>query len=153
MNLYIPSIHDRIRLTKDWEFALFLESRNIALAVRLRPTMRLHPYGDHRKSIMAKLPAGTEMAIERIYVRSGKKDYDSITFGIKNAPGDEKLPPLKKKGCGWYYVSGGAKIDVSPAAYDTDEFIPAQSAQIVQLTGGRFWAKLDDVNTIEYVRC
>jgi len=43
-------------------------------------------------STWVELPAGTQLTIDRIYIRKGQPDFDSITFVIKpgTAPGFEK---------------------------------------------------------------
>lgn len=44
-----------------------------------------------RKSITATLPAGTVLTIDRIYIRKGASDFDSISFFLDGA----KLPGRK----------------------------------------------------------
>ncbi len=43
------------------------------------------------------LPAGTVLSIDRIYIRKGVGDFDSVTFFIKDCP-DKSLAPKKMKG-------------------------------------------------------
>jgi hypothetical protein len=62
------------------------------------------------------LPANSILRIDRIYIRRGKDEYDSITFTVDDCP----IPELKPK-----KMKGGLRKGTL-----------------------RFWAKLDDVNTI-----
>lgn len=42
------------------------------------------------------LPRGTELAIDRIYIRKGNPDYDSITFIVKSTP-DKRFKSRKPR--------------------------------------------------------
>jgi hypothetical protein len=63
------------------------------------------------------LPANTMLKVDRIYIRQGAGEYDSITFTVDDCP----LPEIKPK-----KIKGGRRAGIL-----------------------RFWAKLDDVNTIK----
>lgn len=80
MKLYIPAIGDQLQLTADWTFTLYNERRNWGFAnVMMLP---------HTHELKHTLPAGTVLKVDRIYIRSNHRDYDSITFrviGVKNA--------------------------------------------------------------------
>lgn len=136
MRMQIPSIGDRIRLTADWTFTLYAESRNESLgeatghftplkyygrwsngrsSVGFRVDdegIRVGGYDDYERcSAVASitLPAGAILTIDRIYIRKGATEFNSLSFLVVNA-----LAIFKKKG----------KV--------------------------RFWAKLPEVNTIEF---
>jgi hypothetical protein len=66
--------------------------------------------------IIMTLPVNTILKLDRIYIRQGSEEYDSITFLVEDCPYPE-LRGKKAKG----FLTG--KL--------------------------RFWAKLDDVNTID----
>lgn len=74
-----------------------------------------------------RLPAGTVLTIDRIYIRKGNEEYDSVSFNLNYCP-DENFCP--KSG---FKVMGGAKATIPLIKGNTDRV--------------RFWAKLDDVNT------
>lgn len=66
------------------------------------------------------LPKFTLLKVNRIYIRSGAKEYDSVTFTILDCP-DKRLVSEKRGG-----------------------LYKMQNAPLL-----RFWAKLKDVNTME----
>jgi len=110
MKLYIPSIGDIIVLTKDWEFNLYDEYRNDTLYILSGGTPKINQYRQFERSGSMKvtLKKDTVMSINRIYIRKGKKELDSVSFVVKQSP---SFPPRTKI---------------------------------------RFWAKLEDVNNIEF---
>ena len=97
MKLYIPAIGDRLVLTKDWEFLLYLERRNTAFAKEHKlvdekfgesywDAFEDGRYGNRLKSVTASLPKGTTLEVDRVYIRTFNKsalkeneDYDSIS--------------------------------------------------------------------------
>ena len=95
MKLFIPACGDRVTLTSDWSFDLYLESRNMRFAeerklVEAKKSDRWGSYdrGELRK-VKASLPAGTVLEVDRVYIRQFSKgavevgkDYDSITFKV-----------------------------------------------------------------------
>lgn len=70
----VPTIGTSLRLTSDWTFKLHEERRNMEFAEQF-------------DTDMVTIPSGTIMKIRRIYIRSGRTDYDSITFSIKKKDG------------------------------------------------------------------
>jgi hypothetical protein len=98
--LYIPACGDRLTLTGDWVFTLYLERRNVEFAKSrgLVPdtfgTWDGHVYDQvARKASLeyrtANPVAGTVLECDRIYVRTFNKsrvhegeDYDSITWKV-----------------------------------------------------------------------
>lgn len=102
VKLFIPSLKTRIRLTKDWTFVLYNESRNRVALETLAPMFRSST-GLLVNSWTCTIPEGAVLTVQRVYIRQGQSDYDSVTFTCK---------------------------------MDDKSF--------------RFWAKLYDVNTIEY---
>lgn len=134
MKLYIPSIGDEIQLTQAWEFPLYSEHRNIGLFYRLRPGSNLS-WGS-KASIMVKLEKGTILRVDRIYIRKGKSDWDSVSFYIVQAPNDSKRQPVNKR---------------TSRPWGSSETITEENTKLVEkLKGARFWAKLEDVNTINF---
>lgn len=120
MKLYIPTNGERLRLTADWTFTLYSENygnRNKTLFERLQVEKIRRPdqwRGDilrYPVSQEVTLPTETVLQVDRIYIRKGAEEYDSITFYILKHPvwSDPKRKTL-----------------------------------------ARFWAKLPEVNTIEF---
>jgi hypothetical protein len=151
MRMFIPEIGTRFTLQEDWTFTLHKEHRNDTVWEKLRaadpdtfeqleaeirraldlmneyrdrpisrdPNTRerneaqwraqLDHYYDIQK-VDVTLPAGTEITLDRLYIRKGISDYSSATFNL-NATNHPALDVKGRK---------------------------------------RFWAKLQDVNRIEY---
>lgn len=151
MRMFIPEIGTRLTLEDAWTFTLHREHRNETIWDKLRaadpaPFERMDvevrnaydlldeyrnrpisrdpatrerneeqfraqiAYLSDIEKIDVTLPAGTEITIDRIYIRKGISDYSSVTFNLNKTD----HPVLDVKG------------------------------------RKRFWAKLDDVNRIEY---
>jgi hypothetical protein len=72
--------------------------------------------------IKVTLPLGTILGVDRIYIRKGNKDYSSVTFFAKNL--------------------GSVKVDISRWS--------SRKNKTVNKKAIRFWAKLEDVNQIEF---
>jgi len=136
MKLYIPEISDELRLTADWTFDLYNEDRNSSLMEKV---------GDQRKvtgnwskdfqPIPCTIPAGAILKVDRIYIRKGNKEYSSITFHWKG----EALPAKMEEIFSYGYLTNGKPTP-------TGEFMKIPRIPI------RFWAKLSDVNNIEFER-
>lgn len=138
MKLYIPELKDRIVLTKDWAFDLYNEERNITLmeALGIKPTYRsdYRSYLDrHAAPHPALLPAGTELQFDRIYIRKGAEEYSSISFYVTKAP--PSIPALDPN----------TKREVE--VYD---YIERKLNKVMKKGKKRFWAKLADVNNVEF---
>ena len=156
MKFCLPTVGTKIVLNKEWSFNLHTEYRNGEFGKLLNLTedswwgwnvqkeevARLKAIGTreaNRKADRAHcltmpaalivFPKGTNLAIGRIYVRNGKKEFDSITFwakGVKSilfTPHDVNLP-------------------ATPAAPTT--FTPDKPFSV------RFWAKLNEVNGMDF---
>lgn len=113
---HIPSIGDKIQVAEDWTFTLYAEHRNAGLLKALgmwddngrwhwseyeddhsqppyhtgKPRQRIKDYGE------VTIPEGTVLTVDRIYIRKGVKDYDSITFILnKKTCSDERIKTAK----------------------------------------------------------
>jgi hypothetical protein len=102
--LYIPKLRDKLVLVNDWSFPVCLEHRNESVIKRMG-----YGYGTVKREVWMKklpgqwhygrvnlpedftIPAGTELTVDRIYIRNGQAGFDSVTFRCK-------LPKLKGKG-------------------------------------------------------
>lgn len=86
--MYIPTIGDKIILTEDWKFDLWKEYRNRDLLDHFNlvkdPDGRLYFYRIADKDIPFRvtLPKNSKLTIDRIYVRKGAADFDSVTFRV-----------------------------------------------------------------------
>jgi hypothetical protein len=121
MKLYIPENGDEIRLLADWTFDLYNEDRNSSLMEKIGDTRKVTWGGGNYGTIPCTIPAGAVLKIDRVYIRKGNKEYSSITFLWKG----EALPSRMET-----YLNGETyKVPRIPI---------------------RFWAKLSDVNNIEF---
>ena len=85
MKLWIPLLGSRLRLVKQWCFWLHCEQRNRSLwdQVHVVPMDDI-PY-QHRKDneILVTLVPGTELTVDRIYIRKEQSHHNSVTFKAK----------------------------------------------------------------------
>lgn len=103
LNLFIPACGDRVKLTEDWAFEVYLEKRNLKFAehrgllkdgetskdywIHENPTAPYHERRLARRETMLK--TGTVLEIDRVYIRQQSKaavevdqNYDSISFRV-----------------------------------------------------------------------
>ena len=81
--MFIPGLHTKLRVLKDWEFSLFCEVRNKSLW-----DMKAQRLGydaipaKHRKFNIAlvHLIPKDELVIDRVHVRRGQDEKDSVTL-------------------------------------------------------------------------
>lgn len=91
MKLFIPPLGTKIRLTKEWLFKLFYEYRNDSLLKaqgfadesERKYDLQWKHRGEHAKT---SLPEGTILTVDRIYIRQGAKDFDSVSFWLGTKP-------------------------------------------------------------------
>ena len=90
----VPTLGTKIQLAEDWKFKLYREYRNNTLYSAI--TGKSYSWdNDTGTPLSVTFPKGTVLSIDRIYVRRGKTEYDSLTFNLISTP-HEKLQ--KKKG-------------------------------------------------------
>lgn len=87
--LMIPEIGTPLKLTRDWTFPLHFESRNQSFGEAFKIVPPYNPVGKGhfnwcQPSLFetVTIPAGTVLKVCRIYIRSGKTDYNSLTFSL-----------------------------------------------------------------------
>lgn len=87
--LFIPPLGTRLVLAQPWAFALYNERRNATLMALL---------GDARpfeyvpvEAVPVSLPAGTELILDRYYIRQNLDDFDSVSFRIAGASAAAQL--------------------------------------------------------------
>ena len=96
MQLFIPPLRTKLRLLEDWTFQLQNEYRNekfweTIFGEKCPPSLlrpdpippeKYSPYVDNEVRRPATLPAGTVLRVDRIYIRNGASDFDSVTFNL-----------------------------------------------------------------------
>ena len=79
----VPSLGTKIQLAEDWKFKLYHEMRNESLWNLLNEKKFSYNWrADDPEPVSITLPKGTVLSIDRIYVRRGKSEYDSLTFNL-----------------------------------------------------------------------
>lgn len=84
MKMFIPALYTKIELTEDWTINLHPDncfSLGDYLGIKDAWTAILYT---ERQPVPVILIAGTQLSVDRIYVRRNKTDYDSITFRLIN---------------------------------------------------------------------
>lgn len=102
--LMVPTIGDTFELLEDWTFKLYREGRNGDFAQKSPgvnwqeyASIDLPRYGQHAIAGMnITLPAGTLLKLDRIYIRKGMSEYDSLTFWCNTK---DKKPQFKGRFC------------------------------------------------------
>ena len=109
MKLFVPAIGTQLRLTEPWTFKLHAERRNHDLIATLPGYENNNRWGYYRQHGAPigeiTLQAGTVLAVDRIYIRKGAEDFDSITFRIK-----QSVQYPKKKPRFWAKLDDANKI-------------------------------------------
>lgn len=132
MKMYVPRLGDEIILTADWKFTLYNEYRNGSLFDFLGIDDTLHG-----QSVVCTIPVGSILKIDRIYIRKGNAEFDSITFMWK----------------GKHIPAHTEQVERSASSYDDKgnvEHYKWTHTRKIPIKNVRFWAKLDDTNTIEF---
>lgn len=77
--LFVPPLGTRLVLMQPWDFKLYNEQRNATLMALLGDTRK---FSYDPEPINATLPPGTELIIDRYYIKNGMSDFDSVSFRI-----------------------------------------------------------------------
>jgi len=97
MKLYIPQLGDKLQLSETWVFDLHSEHRNQSLLKKLLNRNWTDDYVKSRQTgqrvgpTRVALLKGTVLNVERIYIRKGATNYDSITFKIEDCDNKELI--------------------------------------------------------------
>lgn len=89
-NLFIPALGTNIVLAKSWTFDLYGEYRNESMFDFLRiesPPYIASTYTPDKIAVI--IPQGSDLRIDRIYVRNGQSEYNSVTFTLKSWAGEK----------------------------------------------------------------
>lgn len=152
MKLYIPSVGDEIKLTAPWEPMIHDESRNSTILEFFQvPGFDPQKWNNNLPPTKVLIPAGEILKIDRIYIRKGKDDFDSVTFlwkgkrtkAYSETKTGRRLVSVQPDRTTLQSLFSGRSP--APAKYEDYSYVDKTPARPV-----RFWAKLDDVNTIEF---
>lgn len=88
MNLFIPPLGTEIVLAEAWTFKLHSEYRNFDAfeyfnLLKKDQTVRWDLWRSSNDEHDVTIPAGTTLKVDRIYIRKGNRDFDSVTFFMK----------------------------------------------------------------------
>ncbi len=133
MKLYIPSIGDELKLTSDWTFDLYDEDRNSSL-IEFLDHKRDNSWSGRRGPWIATIRAGAILKVDRIYIRKGQDDFDSITFFWKDMRTEARIIQEDD----WDSYDKHTK----KCTRKMDVRVPRKPV--------RFWVKLPDANNIEF---
>jgi len=87
----IPMIGSKIRLSEPWMFKLFPEKRNIKLWAVMFDEV-IDQWSLHWAMMASgvwramSFPAGTVLSVDRIYLRKGLADFNSLSFRVVSSP-------------------------------------------------------------------
>lgn len=149
--MYVPTIGDEITLASAWTFGLYYEYRNEAMINftfpgaqfvwrdMVLPSGEKPSYGS--KIADVELPLGAVLKVDRIYIRKGgpmMKEFDSVSFILQSIPKKElAIEQIRDN-----YVQDGL---------DNKGHVKWKIEKKVTIRKkARFWAKLRDVNRIEF---
>lgn len=107
MKMFIPTIGTKLQLTKRWKFTLHAERRNKSIFEKMAIPVDLgmarlrdyylrngritqEVYDNNPDKFEIELEKGIVLVIDRIYIRNGAGDYDSITFRVPKKVGNPK---------------------------------------------------------------
>lgn len=125
MNLFIPAIATKMVLTEPWTFTMYMETRNNKLIGELlrygwdirkpeRDEEGYYKYAwDARVLGPCTFPAGTWLSVDRIYIRKGQNDYNSISFNMHLDHFDVRTQKkVRIKGRFWVKLADANKIQM-----------------------------------------
>lgn len=159
MRLFIPELGTNLKLSKDWTFSLFFEYRNYGIWEAFDSSLK-NALTTWRESEMQRLEKLVEEEDEKYF----KENPDVIMrFGYTNPYRWEMrnisfyvtLPAETVLRVDRIYIRKGAE-DYSSVSFNViscplEHLTPAkEGGSFPKYQKRRFWAKLDDVNKIEF---
>lgn len=135
---YIPRLGEEFELARKWDFDLFPEYRNVTLFEHLGLECDDRWYVDengehHQRSTPASLKAGEKLKLDRIYIRKGAEDFDSVSFFLLGAKTKNRV---EKRTAVEISESGKSK------RFEYEQKVAGRPV--------RFWVKLNDANKIQF---
>lgn len=119
MQLYIPPLGSSLVLSENWTFKLHHEHRNELCFLYFDQKMaRTNRWDRSRKDpdpIWVVLPKGTKLKIDRIYIRKGNDDFDSITFTLPDIKVSEGAPKPRRAVRFWVKLDDANNIQFEHA--------------------------------------
>ena len=108
--MYIPELGTVFELARPWTFDLYHESRNSDLwgftighkddcegwGGRCGKDLGFGDMDEDEDCAPVTLPTGSKMAVDRVYIRNGSKEFSSVTLRLLSSP-DIRLVPKGKK--------------------------------------------------------
>lgn len=101
--MFIPTIGTRLTVNQPWTFDLYPEYRNH----NLRHAVGIINDGaskwvrsNDQKEESVTLPTGTVLVVDRVYVRKGMSNFDSVTFNIPKKDNPELFANFPNKPSG-----------------------------------------------------
>lgn len=83
LTLSIPELGSKLKLAKPWTFTLYSEHRNETVIKMLGHEFNYRTHCDSNAVVcIVKLPKGTVLTLDRIYIRKGASEYSSLSFMI-----------------------------------------------------------------------
>lgn len=101
MRVNVPTLGTELVLSRDWGFDLYDEHRNrdfIDTIAGISPTEDWNRYWKQREKLFPEgkipvtLPEGSKLKVDRIYIRRGAGDFDSMTFWLVDCPNKAWAP-------------------------------------------------------------
>jgi hypothetical protein len=134
--LFIPPLGTELTLAEDWTFNLHYEYRNVTLLEHLGvncDVLRRRYHYSYNKPIKVSIPAGEILTVDRLFIRKGASDFESVTFLWKGKKTEKKVETRH----GTAFPADG---EGKPRNFTYEATRPARAV--------RFWAKLVDANCI-----
>ncbi len=86
MRLFIPNIGTKLILMYPWTFDLYDEYRNTHIHAHFNLVAPAR-YGRNIQSNRVTIPSGSILKIDRVYIKKGLPQFNSITFGLFGTKG------------------------------------------------------------------
>jgi len=116
VRFFVPDIGTMVRLTKDWTFRLYAESRNYDFfkKMKFKYSAQNWRYDNPMEDNEVTINAGSILKVNRIYIRQGASSYSSLTFNLqKGAVVNGNADIFKKGGIRfWAKLSDVNKMEV-----------------------------------------
>lgn len=136
MQLYIPNIGEHITLASDWTFRLFNESRcQPFLDCPAQAEKVDNPTYAISEVKHCTLPAGTVLAVDRVYLRQGLDAFASISFRITKTTAPWVAKQRKRF---WAKLDDVNQLQiVPPASIQHEPTITLRPAEIITRASAR----------------
>lgn len=93
MRVWIPTVGSVLVLTRDWEFELFNEHRNNSFVKQLGLATAVY-WSETPVATQQTIPVGTELTVDRIYIRKNASEFDSLTFRVTKTRDPNPIPKV-----------------------------------------------------------